>query len=800
MAALVGILGGVPFEAAAQEADEGPRPRVRVQEVLYDGVLLPEADVAAPPLGRRNLEVRFHPDASGSLLYQFRMEGRDEGWVEAGSRSAAYYSDLDPGEYTFHVRARRPGGEWGPTTEMAVRIEAHLWEERWALTVLALLLTAGIVLLVREQLRRADKRAATLERLVDERTRSIQEEQARAEEALLVAQRERLATQAALEMVEEQSVQLLRMDHMKSRLFANLSHEFRTPLTLILDPLDRALTGGFGPLDDTARRSLEGARTNAHRLLHLINQILDLAKLEGGSMELRARKEDLVPLLRQATDMFASEAERRGVDLRFVSTQPELLAWVDPEKLEKVLYNLVTNALKATSPGGKVVVSVRRTAGNGAAKNGTGENGAAGNGAAHGSTNGIASEAAGAAGYAEIAVRDTGSGISESEAASIFDRFYQTESGRLRSGTGIGLSLVREMVELHRGTVDVESVVGFGSTFCVRLPLGRGHLDDHEVETDPGDGALDGAARAARLGPDLATTAAAVASDGQGAHSPAEAPAPASARAPAAVDGDDGPTDRRPLVLVVEDNPELREVITAHLRPLYRVAEAAEGAAALRIARERRPALIVSDVLMPGVDGLALCRRLKADEHLGDTPVVLLTAKASSEDRLEALQASADDFLSKPFAAPELLARVGNLIQSRSAMRGRYSEEVVLPTTGEAVPSADAVFLARAFAAVDEHLGEEGFTVGELAEALGMSESTLKRKLKPLVKATPVEFIRERRLERAAALLRGHAGTVGEVAAQVGFGSPSYFSRRFRDYYGVPPSEFGAQDEAPDPD
>ena len=806
-AALVGALG--PGAALAQAEPERPRPRVEVHEVLYDGVALPNADVAAPPLGRRNLEVRFRPDDdSEPLLYQFRLEGLDEGWVDAGPRTTAYYRDLDPGAYTFHVRARRAGDDWGPTAEIAVLVAGHLWEEPWALTVLALLLAAGLVLAVREQLRRADKRAETLERLVDERTRSIQEEQARTEGALLVARRERSATQAALDMVEEQSVQLLRMDHMKSRLFANLSHEFRTPLTLILDPLDRALDGAFGPLDEAACRSLEGARTNAHRLLHLINQILDLAKLEAGSMELRAREEDLVPLLRQATDMFASEAERRGVDLRFVSAEARLPVWVDAEKVEKVLYNLVTNALKATAPGGKVVVSVRATAGagpdghagngyvgNGRTGNGHGGNGHGGNG--HGGNGRAGGGAAGpeAAGYAEVAVRDTGSGIPEGEVASIFDRFYQTESGRLRSGTGIGLSLVREMVELHRGGVGVESVLGFGSTFCVRLPLGRGHLDDHEVAADPPEApaAPDAAPQARRLGPDVATTAAAAASDGRGSHSPPERPAPAPADC-----ADDDPADGRPLVLVVEDNPELRELVAGHLRAHYRVAEAAEGGAALRLARECRPALVVSDVLMPGVDGLALCRRLKADDVLGDTPVVLLTAKASSEDRLEALQTGADDFLTKPFAAAELLARAGNLIQSRSAMRGRYSEEVVLPTTGAAVPSADAAFLERAFAVVDGHLGDEGFTVGALAEALGTSESTLKRRLKPLVGATPVEFVRERRLERAAALLLGQAGTVGEVAAQVGFGSPSYFARCFRDRYGVPPSEFGPPEASPE--
>ncbi|HMB92683.1 MAG TPA: ATP-binding protein [Rhodothermales bacterium] len=727
-----------------------PEPHVEIFRVLYDGTQLPFEGLAVPPLGRRDIELRFRVvglPSSDSLYFAFRMDGMDEEWSEVRSRASAIYVGLKPGSYTFQVRAYRPSGGWESSAELPVVIRWHTYEKPWfiALGVIFLLtLIGGAYGWQRWQGR---IREETLARLVDERTQALQQEKARTETALEKTQQERETAQRALVTVEEQAIQLLRMDHMKSRLFANISHEFRTPLTLILDPIDRALSGAFGPLNEPGCRSLEMARQNAQRLLHLINQLLDLAKLEAGSMQPRMQKVDFIPFVRQATETFVSEAERRGIGLRFQATEPQLPVYIDVEKMEKVLYNLVTNALKATAPGGKVIVSV------------------------HASDSAHSSEDE-ASGHAVIVVRDTGEGIAEDELPFIFDRFYQAETGRLKGGTGIGLSLVREMVDLHGGSVHVESVHGFGSTFTVRIPLGRAYLGDHEVEDEPPPEPT------AFSIPVQATTAVAFSSNLEA------LPETATNKV------GEAPDDHRPLVLVAEDNPEIRQLIVDHLSPHYQVVEAEEGTAALRIARERRPALIVSDVLMPGMDGLALCRRIKTDEHLGDIPLILLTARASKEDRLEALQTGADDFLTKPFSAAELLARAENLIQSRAVMRERYSEEVVLPTTGQIVPSADAAFLERVYTAINEHLGNEGFTVGQLAAEMGLSESSLKRRLRSLVGMPPVEFIRARRLERAAALLLGKAGTVGEVAAQVGFESPSYFAKCFRERYGVSPSAY----------
>lgn len=734
------LLGAVLVPAASAQADDhgmqlfpaGDPPRVELQEVFYDRVALPYSDVVAPPRGRRNLELRYRAIGSptpDSLLYAFRMEGLEEEWAEVGTRTIAYYRGLEPGNYVFQVRAKRVTGEWGPAAEASVSIDPYLYEEPWVLVLGFLSLLIGVTGAVGWRTRRAADREARLSRLVDERTSALRDAKQRAEEALAQAEREEAKAKEALELVEEQSIQLLRMDHMKNRLFANISHEFRTPLTLILDPLEQALNGGYGLPGEDASRALGLARDNAHRLLHLINQILDLAKMEAGSMDLHARKHDLVPLLRNATETFASEATRRGIILRFHSDLPTLEAYVDAEKIEKGIHNLLMNALKATGKGGKVGLSVA------VVEQGT---------------------------HAQITVRDTGEGIPEDEQPYIFDRFYQAETGRTSGGTGIGLALVRETVDLHRGRVGVESVPGYGSAFRIWLPLGRAHLEDHEIRVGSTESSpLDVASIVADRPPDAVSEVLPEAS-----------------------------SDRRPQVLVVEDNPALRQLVVGHLRNAYRTIEAEDGVAALRVARERRPDLIISDVLMPGVDGLALCRRIKADPQLSDTPVILLTARASDADRLEALQTGADDFLTKPFSALELLTRAENLIRSRQTLRERYSQEVVLPVSGRALPSADAVFIERVYAVVDAHLGDEGFTVVQLASELGVSESSLKRRVRSLAGVPPVELIRDRRLEHAAARLLAKVGTVGEVAAQVGFGSPSYFAKCFRERYGVSPSAF----------
>ena len=782
-----------------QEPESATDVQFEIYRVLVDDfpLLVRSGETATPPLGRRNLQ--FYYGIAGALPsdtveYRFRMEGMEQNWVDAGDRTIAFYRHIEPGTYAFVAEAREAGGRWTRRASIPIYVPTYFYETTWFYLLATGAFAALIGMLFWIERRRGRVQNQKLAVLVDERTRELQEENERAEAALeearaaraqaeatraeaddarAEAERARAEAEAILATTEEQALQLLRVDHLKSRLFANLSHEFRTPLTLILDPLERAVRGELGDLDDLdgyATHVLDVARLNAVRLLRLINQLLDLSKLEGGGMELRAHEHDLVAFLQKATDLFGSEAERLGVRLLFRPETERLPLYVDTEKLEKIVFNLLSNALKADADGGKVLVSVRLVP----PAEPTG----------HVFDLALAHDRMASlvrSGYAEISVRDTGVGIEPEQVAHIFDRFYQARSGK--TGTGIGLSLVKELVDLHRGVVSVDSQPGFGSTFTVRLPLGTSHLAAHEVVA-PGDEPEPFSSR--DLLPEeplLATQSLPT--------TPAALPAPESQPAlPSAPP--DGPA---PLILVVDDHAELRVLINSHLAADYRLIEAANGEQALRSVYAYRPDLVISDIIMPGMSGLDLCAKIRADEDLASTPVILLTARGGDESRIHGYDTGADEYLTKPFLGEELRVRIANLLRRRQTMRERYSQELVLEPLNRPVQSADAAFVERVYETIEDHLGDTDFTVGALAEGVGLSESQLKRKLRAILDRSPVEVIRTYRLERAAKLLRGHAGGVSEIAYRVGFNSVSYFSKTFREHTGQLPSEVLAEAE-----
>jgi signal transduction histidine kinase/DNA-binding response OmpR family regulator len=616
------------------------------------------------------------------------------------------------------------------------------------LEIIALLLLVGLFAFVwRTHL--IARRAGYLEEVVEERTAQLQAEKSRVEEALAVAEREREVAREALATVEEQSIQLLRMDHTKARFFANISHELRTPLTLVLDTLESADRGDFGDLDEQLHHEVHRAALGGRRLLRLINDLLDLAQFEAGSVDLALAPGDFVGAVREVVQAFEPLAERSGISLHFSSKPDALPAAFDGEKVEHILFNLISNAIKATPEGGKVLVTVQDSATGGDDDH-----------------------------WVEVCVQDTGSGIAAESLPHIFDRFYLTgpsQVGRFGS-TGIGLALTKELVELHGGTICVESVPEFGSKFIVELPLER-------VDAAPGP--------ARRLTPVCRQYIQDALDQGPMPRRAQQTAAPGGAGAPEPEDG------QRPLVLVVEDNAEVRALLRRHLGLRFRVVEATSGLEALAAARTTPPDLVVSDVVMPDLDGFGLVRRLRTDERLAEVPIILLTARATTEDRLQGLSLGADDYITKPFVGAELVARVENLIQSRRRLRERLSDRVLVEGRDVAVTSADAAFLERVYDAVNAHVASESFSVGVLATEVGVSESQLKRRLRTILDEAPVELIRRRRLERGAALLLGRMGTVSEVAMAVGFNSPSYFAKCFREHYGIAPSEYAERRDEP---
>ena len=532
--------------------------------------------------------------------------------------------------------------------------------------------------------------------------------------------------------LQAQSHRLLELERAKARFFANVSHEFRTPLTLIL-----------GSLDDVARdeRALENGplqariglmRRGAARLHQLIDQLLDLSRLESGQMALHLREHDLIAFLRNLVVYFSVLADRSGLTLRLDADEKSLFVAFDADKLEKALANLLSNAIKFTPSGGKVWLIARCVRTDDEEE-------------------------------VEISVHDTGSGIAPEELSHVFDRFYQADSARNRrqDGTGIGLSLARELIELHGGSIEAESRLGFGSTFRIRLPVRHVSRGEALPADDPSlrhlaisrrdlDGVTDGA--------DAAEVPNAAAEDA-------------------------------PLVLVVDDNEDMRLYLRYVLGERFRVAEAASGQEGLEKIRSLRPHLVISDVMMPGVDGFALCDTIKRSADLQHIPVVLLTARADESGRLQGFALRADDYLNKPFSTAELVSRVDNLILQRSRLRSQFSEELVISGTDVKVSSAEAAFLLKVRAVIEAKMSETSFGVDMLADEVGYHPRQLHRKLKATLDISASDYIRKLRLERARQLLMQRTGTVAEIAYRVGYHDANHFSKRYKQMFGVPPSE-----------
>ena len=528
--------------------------------------------------------------------------------------------------------------------------------------------------------------------------------------------------------IRNEAQSLGKQSAMKSRFFANISHEFRTPLTLIMGPLEQLLRRH--PAESTDHELLNVAYANAKRQLNLINRVLELSRLEADQEKLEAQALDLVLLTRHATMAFSSLAEQREIELSFTSEVDTLPMSLDKVKMEDTLFNLLSNALKYTPAGGSVTVRLHRKERD-----------------------------------VLIEVIDTGLGIAKERLSGVFDRFFQVGEGsgeQEAGGSGIGLSLVRELVRLHGGHVYAESEPGQGSTFTIALPLHRKTAQPLTLEA-PG-GSPDPPPEL----PDLETI-----------HLLSDAASPTDA----------------PLVLVVEDNPELRGLIRYTLQQAYRIEEAADGDEGITRARKLQPALIISDVMMPGRDGFALCEALKTDVVTSHIPIILLTAKASADARITGLDTGADDYLTKPFNDRELLARVRNLIESRRILRQRYAQSIELKPEEVTTNPVDTQFLQRAMEIVEERMSDETFKVADFARDLQMSSASLNRKLRSLLDQSTNQFIQSVRLQRAADLLAQKGQTVGEVADLTGFSSSAYFIRVFREKYGVTPGSVMKDEE-----
>lgn len=566
--------------------------------------------------------------------------------------------------------------------------------------------------------------------------------------------RQQLKYQVALEHVE--SEKLREVDRMKSRFFANVSHEFRTPLTLILGPLQKMMTSTS---NDEEKRVVHLMHSNARRMLRLINQLLDISKLEAGMMKLEATRGNIVSFAWRITHSFQSVAASKDISLITVSDAERIELYFDTDKMEKILSNLLSNAFKFTPERGKVEVSVRVTLSPTLPISGpTGEQSVGG-----------ARE--GGQGIVDIAISDTGIGIPEEELSHIFDRFYQVDGSepRKQEGTGIGLALVKELVDVHHGTISVRSAIGKGTKFTIQFPLGSAHLKASEI--------------ARRTYEEDSTTTEAEASV-----IPEAAVKPPEERAESIEHG--------ALILVVEDNADVRSYIREQLDPTYRVLESHDGNEGIKTAIETIPDLIISDVMMQEKDGYELCRILKRDEKTSHIPIILLTAKAGTESKIEGLELGADDYLVKPFEVKELLVRVKNLVDQRKKLREKFQRELIVQPKDVKVKSIDEIFLIKALAVIESHVPDPSFNTASLADELAMSRMQLHRKLRALTNSGPGELIRSFRMRRAASLILQKVGNISEIAYEVGYTNPSNFAQVFKEFFGVPPSEYVLRQES----
>lgn len=519
---------------------------------------------------------------------------------------------------------------------------------------------------------------------------------------------------------------LQELDRAKSRFFANISHEFRTPLTLITGPVKELYDNKYkGDPHNIYGFMLR----NCKRLLRLIDQLLDLSKIESGKMVLKPAKYELISFLKPILSSYDSLAESRLIDFTIKTPSNAVWLYFDADKLEKIMHNLVSNAFKFSEDGGMVAVEL------------------------------IVSEKEE---EVHIIIEDNGQGIPPDQVNHVFDRFYQVDTTQTREkdGTGIGLALAKELVELHLGKISVKSKMNEGSSFSVTLPAGKTHLSAGEIQ---------------EIGPYRyqLNQEEVINQILGGAFVP--------------------DTNRALEILIVEDNSDMRQFLRYTLEPHYQVFEAADGMEGWDAAIENLPDLIISDVMMPKMDGVELCEKLKKDQRTSHIPVILLTAKADKESKLVGLKIGADDYLAKPFDSDELLILLKNRIEQRQILRERFSKEITLQPKDITITSADEQFLQQALDIVEQHMGDFNFNVQMLREEMGVGRMQLQRKIKALTNQSPVEFIRVLRLKRAAQLISQRKDNVSQIAYEVGFNNLSYFAKCFKEHFGQSPSEYTSQ-------
>lgn len=623
------------------------------------------------------------------LEYAFMLEGFEKEWNFVRNQRKATYTNLPAGKYTFKVKCTSSGIFDNKTgNELEIIILPPWWRTKWAYTVFAILLIIVIFVI----------RRTTLE-ILKLRNKVI---------------------------IEQQLAEL------KIKFFTNISHELRTPLTLIIGPTEELLKNGADV--NKTKSYLDIIDKNARRMLRHINQLLDFRKIETGKMRLSIAETEMVSFVKDIYSGFKELAISKNIGFNFVTNSKKIDAWIDQEKIDTAIFNLLSNAFKFTPENKSIEVIVNNL-----------EN----------------------TGYFEIIVKDQGIGIAKNELPFLFERFAISHSSNdlKTKGTGIGLSLVKEIVDIHQGKVLVDSIAGQGSTFILRLKHGKDHYLASEVEFD------------------IQHNAKVIHSFNQ---SEIES-------LPHNKSGKIHAKEDAPVILLIEDNIDLRSYVSHKLIDYYNVEEAADGLEGWNKAQSLQPDIIISDIMMPKMDGIELTDKLRNEFKTSHIPIILLTAKSSVESMIEGLRYGADAYITKPFSMDLLVARITNLLQQRKHLIEKFTNQVkIIELSPEEiiVTSKDEQFLKDVIKIIEENMADPEFNVEMIATKTGLGRTTFFKKLKGLTGMAPVEFMKEMRVKRGHQLLETGNFTVSEIAYQVGFNDAGYFSKCFKEKYNQPPTEF----------
>lgn len=625
--------------------------------------------------------------------YAYMLEGFNSDWFYTdGNQRKATYTNLNPGNYVFKVKVLNRDGSWSGVKTLQINIEPPFWKSPIAY-IIYVLIAAGLFLLARR---------ITLDRI----------------HMRFEVQQQRRETERAHAL-----------EQLKTKFFTNVSHEFRTPLTLIIAPLDKIIKH---TTDEEQVRQLNLVQRNAKRLLNLVNQLLDFRKMEVQEIKLHPSIGDIVRFCEDISQSFMDIAEKKKIQFSFSSDIDSLEIYFDKDKIEKILFNLLSNAFKYTYDNGVVSVNLIY----------------------HPPVNNEGD------GTLAIEVKDTGIGIPASQHEKIFERFFQTEvpESMVNQGTGIGLAITKEFVKLHNGIITVKSEPDHGSCFTVSLPAKRIYESSARTVTTP---------------------------------LPAE-------NAEQIIFEESKKGDKKKTILIVEDNEDLRFYLKDNLKGEYHIEEATNGKEGWEKIKLLNPDLVVSDIMMPLMDGIELARKIKTETPTAHIPIILLTAMGSEEKQLEGLKTGVNDYITKPFTFEILASRINNLLAQQKVLQKRFQKQIDVNPGEVTITPVDEKFLKQALDAVEKQIDNPDFSVEDLSREMCMSRVTLYRKIVSLTGRSPLEFIRSIRLKRAVQLLNKSGMSIAEIAYEVGFNDPKIFSKFFKEEFNVLPSQYIANNRNKD--